>query len=178
MVTRFFSFLRRPTSTNVIINTVGNYANTFFSALFVYLLVRLISKSEYGVLSVLFSITFVFSNLLDFGTSATIYSYLPNLIEQKSAHAYRLIKSTFFYQTLFSSIVIAFLIILFPWLDLIFFKTKAPVLTLYVTAISVLFFIWQNFVSNCLFAAKKFLKVNLYLNISNVLKTLIIFIYH
>ena len=125
MISKFFSFLKRPTSTDVIINTIGNYLNVFFSAFFIYLLVRIISKSEYGVLSVLFGITFVLANLLDFGTTATLYSYLPSLIEQKSENAYRLIKSTFFYQTLFSGIVIGFLLIVFPWLDAVFFKTKA-----------------------------------------------------
>ena len=176
MISRLSSFLKRPTSTAVIINTVGNYLNVFFSAFFIYLLVRIISKSEYGVLSVLFGITFVLANLLDFGTTATLYSYLPTLIEAKSENAYRLIKSTFFYQTLFSSIVIGFLLITFPWLDVVFFKTKAPVLTLYITAISVLFFIWQNFLSNCLYVAKRVLQVNIYSLIANIVKTVIVII--
>jgi len=174
MISKLSSFLKRPTSTAVIINTVGNYLNVFFSAFFIYLLVRIISRSEYGVLSVLFGITFVLANLLDFGTTATLYSYLPNLLEQKSANAYRLIKSTFFYQTLFSGIVIGFLIVAFPWLDLVFFKTKAPILTLYVTAISVLFFIWQNFLSNCLYVTKRVLQVNIYSLIANIVKTAIV----
>ena len=174
MIAKLSSFLKRPTSTAVIINTVGNYLNVFFSAFFIYLLVRIISKPEYGVLSVLFGITFVLANLLDFGTTATLYSYLPSLIEKKSENVYRLIKSTFFYQTLFSSIIIGFLIIAFPWLDLFFFKTRAPLLTLYVTAISVLFFIWQNFLSNCLYVAKRVLQVNIYSLISNIVKTIIV----
>jgi len=176
MISKLSSFLKRPTSTAVIINTVGNYLNVFFSAFFIYLIVRIISRSDYGVLSVLFGITFVLANLLDFGTTATLYSYLPNLIEQKSANAYRLIKSTFFYQTLFSSIIIGFLIIAFPWLDLVFFKTKAPVATLYVTAISVLFFIWQNFLTNCLYVTKRVIQVNMYTLIANIIKTFIIVI--
>jgi O-antigen/teichoic acid export membrane protein len=174
MISKLSSFLKRPTSTAVIINTIGNYLNVFFSAFFIYLLVRIISRSEYGVLSVLFGITFVLANLLDFGTTATLYSYLPILIEKKSENAYRLIKSTFFYQTLFSSIIIGFLIIMFPWLDMVFFKTKAPVLTLYITAISVLFFIWQNFLSNCLYVSKRVLQVNVYTLIANIVKTVIV----
>lgn len=174
MISKFTSFLKRPTSTAVIINTVGNYLNVFFSAFFIYLLVRIISRTEYGVLSVLFGITFVLANLLDFGTTATLYSYLPTLIEKKSENVYRLIKSTFFYQTLFSSIIIGFLLISFPWIDTVFFKTKAPILTLYVTAISVLFFIWQNFLSNCLYVTKRVLQVNIYSLIANIVKTIIV----
>ncbi|MCX6732937.1 MAG: oligosaccharide flippase family protein [Candidatus Roizmanbacteria bacterium] len=174
MIAKLSSFLKRPTSTAVIINTVGNYLNVFFSAFFIYLLVRIISRTEYGVFSVLLGITFVLANLLDFGTTATLYSYLPSLIEKKSENAYRLIKSTFFYQTLFSSIVIGFLLIIFPWLDLVFFKTKAPVMTLYLTGISVMFFIWQNFLINCLYVTKRVLQVNLYTLIANVAKTIIV----
>lgn len=176
MVTRFLSFLKRPTSMAVIINTVGNYLNVFFSAFFVYLLVRVLNPSEYGVLSVLFGITFVLANILDFGTTATIYSYLPVLLEQDTTKAYRFIKSTFFYQTLFSIVIVGVLIIVFPHLDLYFFKTKAPLPTLYVTAIAVLFFIWQNFLSNCLYVAKRVLQVNLYTLYANIVKTLIILI--
>lgn len=176
MIGKLSSFIKRPTSLAVIINTLGNYLNVFFSAFFIYLLARLITKTEYGVLSVLLGVTFVLANLLDFGTSATLYSYLPGLIEQKSKNAYRLIKSIFFYQTLFSAIVIGFLIIAFPWLDMVFFKTKAPLLTLYVTVISVLFFIWQNFLSNCLYIAKRVLQVNLYSLISNIVKTIVVIV--
>jgi O-antigen/teichoic acid export membrane protein len=101
---------------------------------------------------------------------------LPSLIEKKSENAYRLIKSTFFYQTLFSGIIIGFLLIAFPWLDMVFFKTKAPILTLYVTAVSVLFFIWQNFLSNCLYVTKRVLQVNSYSLISNIIKTIIVLV--
>lgn len=174
MFAKLSSFLKRPTSTAVIINTLGNYLNVFFSAFFIYLLVRIISRAEYGVFSVLLGITFVLANLLDFGTTATLYSYLPILIEKKSENAYRLIKSTFFYQTLFSSIIIGFLLVAFPWLDTVFFKTKAPILTLYITGISVLFFIWQNFLTNCLYVSKRVFQVNLYTLIANIVKTVIV----
>lgn len=174
MISKLTSFLKRPTSTAVLINTIGNYLNVFFSAFFVYLLVRILNPSEYGVFSVLFGITFVLANILDFGTTATIYSYLPGLIEEKSENAYRFIKSTFFYQTLFSSIFIVFLLIAFPWLDKVFFKTNSHISTLYMTSFSVLFFIWQNFLSNCLYVAKRVLQVNLYSLYANIIKTLIV----
>lgn len=168
--------MKHPTSTAVIINTIGNYLNVFFSAFFVYLLVRILNPSEYGVFSVLFGITFVLANILDFGTTATIYSYLPGLIEQKSENAYRFIKSTFFYQTLFSSIFIAFFLVAFPWLDEVFFKTHSHISTLYITSFSVLFFIWQNFLSNCLYVAKRVLQVNLYSLYANIAKTILVLV--
>lgn len=176
MIKRISSFLKRPTSRDVIINTIGNYLNIFFSAFFVYLLVRILSPAQYGVLSVLISISYVLANILDFGTTATIYSYLPPLIEEGTPNLYRFIKSTFFYQTFFSGIVIAILFITFPYLDLVFFKTGAPIHELYLTAISVLFFIWQNFLGNCLYAAKRVLQNNIYNNIANLVKTLVIIV--
>lgn len=168
------NFLKRPTSRDVVINMAGNYLNVFFYAFFAWILVRILTPSEYGVFSVLLGIAYVLANILDFGTTATIYSYLPPLIEKKDTSIYRFIKSTFYYQSLFSFVVIGALFISFPYLDKVFFKTDAPVWQLYITAISVLFFIWQNFVLNVLYAAKKFLKANIYLNLTNLIKTFII----
>lgn len=175
MVKRILSFVKRPTSLHIIINTLGNYLNVFFIALFALILVRILTPSQYGVLSVLLGIAYVLANILDFGTTATIYSYLPSIIETKTGKIYRFIKSNLFYQSLFSSIIITILFITFPHLDKVFFKTNAPAWELYLTSISVLFFIWQNFILNVLFAAKKFFKANLYLNLANLIKTLIVF---
>lgn len=172
---KLINFFNKPTSRDIIVNTFGNYLNVFFTIFFVILLARLFSRPDMGVYSILFGISYVLANLLDFGTTATIYSYLPPLIESKAENLFRFIKSTFYYQSLFSLIVIILLFISFPYLDKHFFKTHAPTLVLYITTISVLFFIWQNFVLNILFAAKKFFKANLYLNLSNILKTVILF---
>ncbi|MEK7070656.1 MAG: hypothetical protein AAB966_02515, partial [Patescibacteria group bacterium] len=175
MFERLVQFIRRPTSRDVIINTFGNYLNVFFTALFALVLVRVMSPSEYGVLSVLLGISYVLANALDFGTTATIYSYLPTLLEEKTYQLYIFIKTTFYYQTLFAIITISALAIFFPYLDEIFFKTNAPAWQLYLALLSVLLFIWQNFVSNILLASKKFFKVNLYVNISNLIKTIVLF---
>ena len=176
MIFRILNFIKRPTSKNVVINTVGNYLNVFFTALFALILVRILTPSQYGVLSVLLGIAYVLANVLDFGTTATIYSYLPILYEKKTYQLYRFIKSTFYYQSLFSLIIIGLLLITFPVLDKVFFKTGAPWWELALTAFSVLFLIWQNFFQNILFAAKKFVKTNLYLNLSNIVKTLLLFL--
>jgi len=176
MISRISSFVKHPTSINVIINTAGTYLNIFFTALFAFILFRLLDPAQYGIYSVLLGIAYVLSNILDFGTTATIYSYLPTKIGNKTNELYVFIKSIFYYQTLFSGIVIGFLILFFPFLDQAFFKTGAPLWVLYLTALSTIFYIWQNFLQNCLFAAKKFLKANIYINIANVLKALVIFL--
>lgn len=139
-------------------------------------LVRVLTKTEYGVLNVLLGIAYVLANVLDFGTSATIFSYLPPLLGKERAALYRFIKSTFFYQSLFSGIFIAILLICFPYLDAIFFKTGAPSWELEMTAISVLFFIWQNFILNIFYASKKIWKANIYNNTSNIIKTVLLFV--
>lgn len=174
MIPKFINFIKKPESKDVIINTSGNYLSVFFIALFALILVRILTPAQYGVLSVLLGIAYVLSNVLDFGTTATIYSYFPPMLEKKRSAAYRFIKSVFFYQSFFSVLVIVVLIIIFPYLDKVFFKTKAPVWELYLTSLSVLFFIWQNFVSNILFASKKFFKVAVFGNIANALKTVVI----
>jgi len=177
MINRLLNFIKRPTSRDVIINTIGNYLNVFFVAFFAFLLVRLLHPSDYGVLSVLLGIAYVLANVLDFGTSASIYSYLPPMIEKRHKNLYVFLKTIFFYQTVFSFIVITLLFIFFPHLDKVFFKTGAPWWELYLTTFSVLFLIWQNYAINSLNAAKQFLKANLYLNLSNVIKTVCIIIF-
>ncbi|MFA6081563.1 MAG: oligosaccharide flippase family protein [Patescibacteria group bacterium] len=176
MKERLFNFIKKPTSKDVIINTIGNYLNVVFIAFFAFLLVRIMQPSEYGVLSVLLGISYVLANILDFGTTASIYSYLPVMIEKKQKNIYIFLKTIFFYQTSFSLIIISLLFIFFPYLDKVFFKTGAPWWELYVTTFSVLFLVWQNYAINALFAAKRFLKANIFLNLSNLIKTIIIFV--
>lgn len=175
MLERVLDFFKKPTSRNIIINTIGNYINVVFVAFFAFLLVRIMQPSMYGVLSVLLGIAYVLANVLDFGTTASIYSYLPVMIENKQEKAFTFLKTIFIYQTTFSLIVITILLVSFPFLDKVFFKTGAPWWELYLTTFSVLFLIWQNYAINCLNAAKKFLQANLYLNLSNLIKTIIIF---
>jgi O-antigen/teichoic acid export membrane protein len=132
------------------------------------------SPSQYGVLSVLLGIAYVLANVLDFGTTATIYSYVPDMYAEKDSRLYQFIKSTFFFQSLFSMIVIVTLFFTFPYLDQVFFKTHVEPYVLHLTTFSVLLFIWQNFFTNILFAAKKFMKANIYNNAANVVKTALI----
>jgi len=174
MLKRILDFIKKPTSKNIIVNTVGNYLNVVFIAFFAFLLVRIMQPSEYGVLSVLLGISYVLANILDFGTTASIYSYLPTMIEKKHKNIYIFLKTIFSYQTGFSAIIITLLLIFFPYLDKIFFKTGAPLSELYLTTFSVLFFVWQNYAINALNAAKKFFKANLFLNLSNIIKTAVI----
>ena len=176
MLERLLSFFKKPTSRSIIINTIGNYLNVVFVAFFAFLLVRIMHPSEYGVLSVLLGISYVLANVLDFGTTASIYSYLPVMIEKKQSNIYVFLKTIFIYQTGFSAIIITLLLLTFPYLDKVFFKTGAPWWELYLTTFSVLFFIWQNYAINCLNAAKRFFQANLYLNLSNLIKTILIFI--
>lgn len=174
MLKKAVEFIKKPTSLHIIVNTIGNYANTFFIAAFAILLVRIMSPSQYGVLSVLLSIAYVFSNVLDLGVTATIYSYLPSMLEKDEKNSYQFVKSTFVYQSVVSLVVVLVLYLTFPLLDKAFFKTNAPYSWFFVTATSIIFFVWTNYVSNILLVAKKFFKVNLYGLISNVLKAVVI----
>ncbi len=174
MISRLKSFIQNPTSIDVIVNTAGNYLNVIFTAFFALILVRTLDPESYGVMSILLGIAYVLANVLEFGTTATIYSTIPALFQSDTKHMYRFIKSTFFFQSLFAGTMIVILMFSFPWLDRVFFKTGAPVAELYLTAISVLLFIWQNVLTNILFAAKRYLRANLYINGANISKTIFI----
>lgn len=171
---KLMDFFKKPNSRDVAINTVGNYLNIAFTAVLALILVRILNPVQYGVLSVLLSIAYVLSNVLDFGVTATIYSNLPVLLDRKTTRTYQFIKTIFSFQSILSSIVISILFFAFPYLDKIFFKTGAQNWELYITALSVLFLLWQNFALNILYAAKKFLHANIYNNIQNAVKTLIL----
>lgn len=162
--------LRNPTSINIFINTFGQYINIGFVVIYTLILFRILNPTEYGIFSVLTTVTYVLTNILDFGTTATIYSYLPPLVEDKGKNLFKFIKSTFYYQTIFATIVIIALLFLYPTLDQYFFKTGATYLEMAISAITVMLFIWQNFLLNVYFAAKKFLKANYYINVSNVVR--------
>ncbi|MEX1052701.1 MAG: oligosaccharide flippase family protein [Patescibacteria group bacterium] len=174
MWARFLRFIKSKDSVNIAVNTAGNYLNVFFIAIFALILVRIMHPVEYGVLSVLLGIIYVMANVLDFGVTANIYSTLPGLVHKNREISFRFLKSNILYQSILSVIVILLLIIFFPQLDRLFFKTGESRLILNLTAISIILFLWQNSVMNIFFATKKFLKANLYLNSANVIKTIIL----
>lgn len=174
MIRRILSFLKRVDSINIVINTFGNYINVFFIAIFALILVRIMNPVEYGVLSVLLGIIYVMANVLDFGVTANIYSTLPMIFDKNKNETFKFLKSNFLYQSVLSILVIIFLILFFPKLDTLFFKTGESALVLNITAISILFLLWQNTLLNVFFAAKKFFHANLYLNLANIVKTVIL----
>ena len=176
---KLLEFVKRKTSVDIIINTLGNYLNIFFIALFALILVRVMTPIQYGVLSILLAIVYGLANILDFGVTANIYSTLPLIIDKKKEEAFKFIKSNFVYQSFLSLIIIVLLVFFFPQLDKYFFKTAESRFVLNMTAISTLFIVWQNYILNIFFASKKFLQANIYLNLSNIVKalTLLILIY-
>jgi len=176
MIPKLFSFFKQKTTQNIIINTFGNYLNVFFIAFFAFLLVRIMNPQDYGVLSVLLGIVYVLANVLDFGVTASIYSYLPTITEDKK-RTFSFIKTTFIFQTFFSLVIIVLLFLLFPALDKYFFKTDASFLEVFLTIFSVLFLIWQNYALNTLLATKKVFLANFFLNLSNILKTILILVF-
>ena len=174
MIDRFIRFIKDPMSKNIIINTSGNYLNVVFTAFFALILFRSMTPIEYGMFSVLIGLAYVMSNILEFGTTASIYSTVPALFQDDDDRLYSFIKSTLFYQTTLSVIVIGSLIISFPYLDKMFFKTGVAPWILTMTAFTIILFVWQNFLTNVLFAAKRFFHANVYLNTSNLVKAIIL----
>ncbi|MBP6993872.1 oligosaccharide flippase family protein, partial [Candidatus Woesebacteria bacterium] len=160
----------------IIVNTIGTYLNIAFALFFVLLLTRTMGRVEYGTMTILLNVSYILANILEFGTTATIYSHIPGMhaISERREELLGFIKTTLVYQSGLSIMVIGLLIIAFPTLDQHFFKTSAGVPTLTITAISVLCFIWQNTLLNMLFAMKKFVAANVWLNVSNLIKTVVI----
>ncbi len=170
MIRKLFSTV---TGKNVIINTLGSYIGIAITVLSVVILARTLGREVYGELAVLFSVAYLMTNILDFGSPAIIYSQVPQYYLLPSrTDLYSFIKSTFYYQSIACAVVIVVLLIMFPWLDREFFKTHAPYSALALTSISIVLYVWQNTISNMLFAMKRFSQVNIWLNVSYVFRTL------
>ena len=107
---KIFSFaektIQSKTGKNILINTIGNYMNIGFALFFVLLLTRILGRVEYGTMTVLLNISYVLANVMEFGTTSTIYSYLPDLYYDKSRRSELLsfVKTVFFNQSYVSKI--------------------------------------------------------------------------
>lgn len=166
--------LRDESTQHVIINTVGNYLNVFFTALYFLVLVRALSRHEYGILSVLFAIVYILANVLDFGVTASIYSRLPGLLPNRD-EVLRFIKANFLFQFALSTVVLILLFIFIEPVDKYVLKLDAPLTYYFWIFISIPLFICQNFALNVLYATKKFLYANAIINFANIVKTAILF---
>jgi len=174
MKNRLIRLFKLPTTRDVLINTLGNYMAVFFVALYAIILFRIMPIAEYGVFSVLFAIAYLLANILDFGVTASIYSYLPELQGNRKATV-RFIKTNFVFQTVLVAIVLFVSYFFIDLLDSKILKLDVPSSYYFWTFISIPFFIWQNFVLNVLFATKRFLYGNILNNIAYVTKLLLLF---
>lgn len=167
-------FVKRPTSINIIINTGGSVLNVLFGALIHFILFRMMSPVDYGILTIWLSLVYVFSAMLDFGTTATIYGYLPPLLSTKKQELYDFLKSLLTYQTVLGVLSALVLLFTFPVIDTHFLKTNAPYSLVVATVAAILLFIVQNFTINLLYASKDFVRANLYINVANLVKILLL----
>lgn len=160
-------FLFEKTHREVIINTIGNYANIFFSFLYVVIIARLFTPSDYGTYIVVFSLVYVLTNIFDFGVSATIYSYLPSTLTQKNK-SYSFLKVTLLYQTILSSLAVVILFLLIDPINASWLKLNIP-LKYYLWAFgSIPLLLWQNFALNTLYASRRFFVANILILLVNV----------
>lgn len=170
MIVRLHSFLKKPTSVNVIVNTTGSILNVIFSAAMHFFLFRIMSPADYGILTIWLSVIYVGSNMLDFGTTATIYAYLPPLHQAREAGYFDFLKTVLSYQSALAigaSIVLALLL---PLIDHLFLKTGVGVSTFIITIVAIGLFILQNFTYNILYATRSFILSNILITIANVIK--------
>src|SRR3989338_2456500 len=145
------TLLRERTTAEVVVNTIGNYLNIFFSVLYVVIIARFFTPSENGIYIVLFTLVYVFTNIFDFGTSATIYSYLPAVLTDKTKK-FEFLKVTFLYQTFLAGIALLILGIFIAPLNDQWLKLHVPLRYFLWTFGTIPLLIWQNFVLNTLYA--------------------------
>jgi len=167
--------LKDTVTKNVIINTVGNYISFIIGGLYTILLFRFFSPYEFGVLSILLALSYLLANVLSFGIPATLYAHVPMLLPDREK-AYNFLKSNFLFQTSLASLSLIVIYVILPYVDQRIFKLDLPAYYYAITLISTLLYIWQNFVRDALNAAEKFLHINAAVNISNIVKIVLLVI--
>lgn len=172
---RIHNVLKEQTTREVAVNTVGNYLNIIFSAIYVVVIARLFSPADNGVYIVLFTLVYVFTNIFDFGTSATIYSYLPAVLTDKTKK-FEFLKITFLYQTFLAGIALLILGIFITPLNDQWLKLHVPLRYFLWTFGTIPLLIWQNFVLNTLYASRRFTMANILINTINIVRLLILFL--
>src|SRR3990167_8478497 len=172
---RIHNVLKEQTTREVAVNTVGNYLNIIFSAIYVVVIARLFSPADNGVYIVLFTLVYVFTNIFDFGTSATIYSYLPAVLTDKTKK-FEFLKVTFLYQTFLAGIALLILGIFIAPLNDQWLKLHVPLRYFLWTFGTIPLLIWQNFVLNTLYASRRFTMANILINTINIVRLLILFL--
>lgn len=158
---------------NVIINTIGNYISFIIGALYTYCLFRFFSPYDFGILSILLTISYLLANMLNFGIPATLYAHIPTLSSDREK-TFTFLKTNFLFQTLLASIALCGVYVILPLVDIHLFKVDLPRYYYALTMINTLLFIWQNFVRDALNAAQKFLHINTAINLSNIIKTAVL----
>lgn len=171
---KYLALLNTPTTKNVIINTLGNFLVIIFTAIYYYIMIRLLTKTEYGIVSVLFGIAFVLTNMLDFGITASIYAILPTFDKEKTHQKLSFIKSNLIFQTVCSAIVVGTFFIFSDYLDKNFFKLGVSKWLYFWALLSIQAFLIQNFMTNILMATHQVMLNNLLINIANTIKSVIL----
>lgn len=166
---RLRNIVRLPHSRNVFINTLGNYIGFAFAGFYIVFLVRVFKPEEFGVLTILMTVSYILANILSFGMPAAIYAHVPELLDDKKK-AFNFITSNFLFLTVLSSVSLLLVYTFIGKIDEIFLKTDAPWYLFLYALIGAQMFIWQNFVRDVLNAAGRFLHINIAINLSNAIK--------
>lgn len=167
-------FVADKTRRDVLVNTSGNYLGVFFAFAYTLLLTRILSVVDFGVLSVLLAISYVTANILDFGVTAAIYAYLPEKLKNKE-ESLSFIKANFVFLTFLSLASIVLLLAFIGQIDGLIFKLDVPASYYFWAAGATMFFVWQNFLLNILYATGKFFYANVAVNLSHLAKMILLF---
>ncbi len=170
---KFKNLLKNRTHRDILVNTSGNYLGVIFALLYTLLLTRILTVTDFGVLSVLLAISYVLANILDFGVTAAIYAYLPDKLKNKP-ESLKFIKTNLLFLTVSAIMALVVLSLFILPLETFVFKLQVAKVYYYFAGIAVLFFVWQNFILNILYASQKFAYANIAVNLSHFIKMILL----
>ena len=170
---RLRNFFRLRSTKDVIINTGGNYLSFFFAGIYILLFVRVFPPEQFGILSVLLALSYLLANILSFGMPAAIYAHIPELIHDRKK-ALSFAKTNFLLLTALSFVSLLIIFMFVDFLDGAILKLGAPRHLYALALVGTALYIWQNYIRDILNAAQKFLHINIAINVSNVIKTVLL----
>lgn len=162
-----------PHSRNVFINTIGNYLGFAFAGFYTIFLVRSFSPVDFGILSVLLTLSYLLANIFSFGMPASVYAHVPKYLPDKKKTLDFILTNG----TVLSLLSLCSLVILTTCISFIdghFLKTGAPTYLYVLAFIGTQMYIWLNYLRDVLNASGKFLEINIATNLSNFIKALLL----
>ncbi len=169
----FTRLILSATARRTYIVFIGNGIAMLFAFLFTIIIIRLLSISDFGYFSVIFTFLIVISELADVGIGNSLSRFLPPLVDKKD-QLLSFLKTAFSLQLGIAAVLSITIFIFSSTLSNIFFHTKQFTYLFKITSFGVFFAILANFFLYSLSALQKFLHASIISSCGGILRFVVL----